>query len=488
MARLVREEYPRNLERAIIDLKNNKYPKQKQFIFSSERWKGFDGGNRSAKTTTCVLDMLMEVLGKHPLQKEGKLPQPPVHWWACTKSWKKVDGVLAPEILRWTPKGALKRYDSRNHIFYFNNGSRIDILVYEQEPGEFASDKLHGIMLDEVEECKETQWEECLVRVIDYHGRITMNGTFVFGRNFVYDKVYLPSLEEDSDILWLKVSIWDNPYIPDKEKEEALKGLDGDVRKVREFGGWIEFAGLVWPEFDRKTHCIPRFELDFEKEIDGKKVVVKPTRYMAVDPMGRAIACLWIAVYPNERAIVYDELWIENASYEEIVKEILEHDGGPIKRRWIDWNAWSPGAGGGTTLASELFKASKKLGQRMGFAPAQKGPGSVKKGILIVSEYLKRKDVNGHPLLLFFDDLKMTKYQISHFVYGGSRKTEEKHDPSPKPKDKQKDFPDCLRYILSTRPVYIPPQGTIIRSPISGKIMSVKSPYTGWIRNIPKRS
>ena len=432
--------------------------------------------------------MLLEVLGEHPLQKEGKLPQPPVHWWACTNSWKKADGVLVPEIQHWSPKDSIARYDSRNHIFYYSNGSRIDILVYEQASGEFASAKLHGIMLDEVQECKELQWEECLVRLIDYHGRLTLNGTFVYGRNFVYDKVYVPSLEEDSNILWLQVSIHENPYIAEKEKEEALKGLDGDVRRVREFGGWIEFAGLVWPEFDRKIHCIPRFELDFKEEVEGEEIEVKPTRYMAMDPMGRAIACLWLAVYPNDRTIVYDELWIENASYEEIIKEIINHDGGIIHRRWIDWNAWSPGAGGGTTLASELLKASRKLGHRISFAPAQKGEGSVRKGVLTVSDYLKKKDINGKPLLLFFDDLKMTLYQVTHLVYGGSRKSEEMHDPSPRLKDKDKHFPDCLRYVLSARPKYIPPQGAIVKSPVSGKVISVKSPITGWLRNFPQRS
>lgn len=486
MARLYREQYPRNLERAIIDLKNNKYPKQSDFVYSTARIILAIGGNRSAKSASCEIRVTMECEGVHPLQKQGLRPKPPLDWRVCGESFKIINDVLIPDFLHWIPKDSLLKCDYRNQVIHFKNGSKIDFLSYEQEVGKFASAKRHGVYFDE--EPPEESYKESLMRLVDYGGIVLMAMTPVRGLSWVYDKVWLPSLDEDSDVFSIKISIWDNPYVSDKEKEKILKDFEGDDRKVREFGDWVEFAGLIWPEFDRKKHCIPRFDLDFEKEIDGKKIVVKPTRYMAVDPMGRAIACLWLAVYPNLRTIVYDELWIENASYEEIVKEILKHDDGIIKRRWIDWNAWSPGAGGGTTLAGELFKASKKLNRRLGFAPAQKGPGSVKKGHLIVSEYFQTKDVNGNPMLLIFDDLKMTKYQISHYVYGGSRKTEEKHDPSPKPKDKDKHFPDCLRYILSTRPKYIPPQGTIIRSPISGKIMSVKSPVTGWVRNIPKRS
>lgn len=484
---MYREEYPRNLERALIDLENNKYPKQKEAILSDKKINGFFGGNRSAKTTTWVLRIVMECKGIHPLQEKGIRPKPPLDWRFCGESFKIITDVLIPEFLHWIPKEDLLRVDYRNLVIYWKNGSKIDFLSYEQEAYKFASAKKDGVGFDE--QPYENQYNESIARLIDYGGIILLSLTPVKGMSWIYDRVWLPSQDEGSKIFSIKASIWDNPYISDDKKKEYLDQFeDDDEKRVREFGDFIEFAGLIWIEFDRKIHCVPRFELDFEKEIDGKKVVVKPTRYMAVDPMGRAIACLWVAVYPNGRTIVYDELWIENAGYEEIIKVIVEHDDGPIKRRWIDWNAWSPGAGGGTTLASELFKASKRLKYKVGFAPAQKGPGSVKKGNLIVSEYFKTKDVNGNPLLLIFDDLKMTKYQISHYVYGGSRRSEETHDPSPKPKDKDKHFPDCLRYILSTRPKYISEQGTIIRSPISGKIVQVKSQVTGWVRNIPKRS
>jgi len=387
-----------------------------------------------------------------------------------------VDSVLAPEILHWLPKDALKRYDSRQHIIYLNNGSRIDLLVYEQEPGEFASDKLHGIMLDEVQECKETQWEECLVRLIDYHGRLIMNGTFVFGRNFVYDKVYLPSLEKDADILWLRVSIHENPYIDEKEKEEALKGLDGDVRKVREFGGWIEFAGLVWPDFDRSIHLIDRFNLDWPIEGTDKKL--KPTRYMAIDPMNRVCGCLWVAVYPNGRTVVYDELLMEDYLPATLAYEIRKRDGGEIRIRWIDWNAWARDATSGKKLAQELAH----YGVRCRHAP--KGEHSVLPGIVTVREYFKKK-IEEKPQLVIFNDLKNIQYQLLHYVYSDDRKAQEKHNLSVRPRKKDDHLCDCLRYILSTRPRYAEPRGGFFKSPISGKYYKTKSPVTSYERYIP---
>jgi len=420
--------------------------------------------------------MLLEVLGMHPLQEQGILPQPPVQWWACTNSWKKADAVLVPEILRWIPKGALKRYDSRNHIIYLNNGSRIDILVYEQKPGEFASAKLNGIMLDEVQECKEEQWEECLVRLIDYHGRLTLNGTFVFGRNFIYDRVYLPWLEGDKSILWLRVSIHENPYIDEKEKEEALKGLDGDIRKVREFGGWIEFAGLIWPEFDRNTHCVPRFKLDWPIEGTDKKL--KPTRYMAIDPMDRLCACLWIAVYPNGRVIAYNELLLEDYTPATLAYQIRRRDGGEIRIRWIDWDAWARDRVSGKKLAQELAH----YGVRCRHAP--KGPGSFEFGRIIVSEYLKRK-IDGYPAFVVFDDMKNTIYQMTHYTFASSRKFEEGHNPSPKPKKKDDHLCDDVRWMLSTRPRYAEERGGFFKSPISGKTYRTKSPVSGYERHLP---
>lgn len=453
------------------------------------------GGKQSGKTTSGALDVVLELVGEHPLQKQGLRPKPPIEARCTTVSFDAVDKQLMPEYLHWIPKDMVKKVDYRAHIIYLTNGSYVDFMTYDQEVekhGQVRRDIIHND-----EEPREDIFNEELVRIAKKHGRIILTMTPYHGMSWTYDKIFLKAESSDpadDDYFTRKCSVHDNPYITAENKKRILdKITDSDQRRIAEYGDWVEFAGLIWPGFSHKMHCVPRFELDYETERDGKKTIIKPTRYMAIDPMDRVIMCLWIAVYPNERAVAYDELAIENATVDEIAREIVKHDGGPIKRRWIDWNAWSTGPGGGTTFASELFKASKRLSKgnkdkEIRCAPAQKGPGSVRKGNLIVAEYLKTKDVNGHPKFIMFDDLNITKYQFSHYVYGGSRRYEEGHNPSPTPKKKDDHQPDNARYILSTRPKYIPPGGTIIRSPISGKTMQVKSPVTGWVRNIPRRN
>ena len=145
------------------------------------------------------------------------------------------------------------------------------------------------------------------------------------GMTWVYRHIWLRGIsneEKDGDFWAINCEIWDNPYIPDDEKKKFLdKITDPLMRQIAEKGSWVEFHGLVWPSFNRIEHTHKPFPLEWD--VEGEDTKVQPTRYMAIDPMDRLIACLWIAVYPNGRVVVYNEALIENATPKEIAVTLI---------------------------------------------------------------------------------------------------------------------------------------------------------------------
>jgi len=435
------ESYPRNLERVLIDLRDNKYPKQKQFIESDKRIKLFIGGNRSGKTTSGVIDVVLELVGKHPLQAQGLRPKPPLYWRACAPDFPTIDKVLAPEFIHWVPKDLFDKYDSRNKILYLKNGSKVDFLSYEQEVEKFGAAKRHGLLLDE--ECPEDRYNESLMRLIDFGGRVIMCMTPVKGMSWVFDRIWLTSLQPGSDVFSIKASIWDNPYIPDEEKKKIVEQLQGDERKVREYGDWVEFAGLVWPEFKNSNvkdggHIIDPFPLPKEKTV-----------HMAIDTMSRIQAVVWLAVLPSGRLVFFDELETEDLVIEDVAKIILEKEKGwgiTPYMRIIDWNASTPEPTTGNCVLNEYA--------RFGIVccPAVK---DWQLGKSIGKEYWNARDVNGHPLTVVFSTLKKSIFGILHYVHDDPRR-KQNPDLLNKPK-KTKDIhlPDDFRYLFAIRPEYI---------------------------------
>jgi len=455
LAKLYLQEYPRNLERVLTDLKSNVYPKQKQFIESDKRIKLFIGGNRSGKTTTGIIDIVLELVGKHPLQDKGLRPKPPLYWRACSPDFPTIDKVLAPEFKHWIPKDCFEKYDSRNKILYCKEnsparGSKVDFLSYEQELEKFGAAKRHGIMLDE--ESYEDQYNESLMRLIDYKGRVIICMTPIKGMTWVFDRIWLPSLDPSSDIFSVKASIWDNPYISAEEKENILKELQGEERRVREYGDWVEFAGLVWPEFkndyvENGGHITNPFPLPEEGTI-----------YMAIDPMDRVQAVLWLKVLPSGRLIFFDELLTEDLRVEEVARIIKEKEKlmGYIDgtNRFIDWNASREDPVSGQSVLAEYARFDICCS------------AAVKDWVLgksIGKEYWNARDTGGRPLCVVFSTLKHFRRQLVHYVHSDYKRNKEEHNLPNKPKKRDDHLPDCARYLFAIRPKYTSQQESMER-------------------------
>jgi len=104
----------------------------------------------------------------------------------------------------------------------------------------------------------------------------------------------------------------DNSAIDDEEKKKNIErwsALGVDELRMRAEGEFTTESTLMYPTFNTAVHVMPRSHLP-----DGQ-VPGDWTRYVAIDPGHTVMACLFAAIPPDERFILfYDELYIRQCN------------------------------------------------------------------------------------------------------------------------------------------------------------------------------
>lgn len=235
------------------------------------------GGNRAGKTRGGVADNLIQTLP----------PQFVPPWLLPYKRWN-LDGepfycrVVGPDLSRWLERAMLptvksmvpsealfkgswdKAYSSRSQQLLFADGSWWDFLTHDMDVDAFAGVPLHRVHFDEEPEGEigRRQYEESLVRLIDYDGDLRWTLTPVLGLTFVYyeltdERTDLP--RKDPDVFVVQVDMDHNPHLSDAGRDRALKKLGKDPLKLesRKKGRWVHVEGIVYPEFNEHRHVVP---------------------------------------------------------------------------------------------------------------------------------------------------------------------------------------------------------------------------------------
>jgi phage terminase large subunit-like protein len=237
-------------------------PHDKQIIFhnSTKKKRLYIGGNRSGKTTGGVVEDIHWLQGTHPTIRT---PEPPIRGRVVGVDFNDgIDKIIIPEFQRWCPPSYLRggswysAYDVQPRTLYFENGSFVEFMSYEQDVQKFAGTSRHFVHFDE--EPPLDIYIECIARLVDTGGSWWMTLTPVLGMQWMYDDIYLPSISSsDSDIKTIEVSITDNPYIGRAEIDDFIKSLPEDDRTARVHGQFIRRGGVIYKKFDVGVHVIP---------------------------------------------------------------------------------------------------------------------------------------------------------------------------------------------------------------------------------------
>lgn len=428
----------------------NPCPESKHVKFhkSAARNRVVFGGNRSSKTFTCEKEFVMHmVCTKHPFT--GKtFRKGDRHGRILAQDYSLHEKKHIPGVFQWIPQSVLaygktestkqaawdKSYDSRNHLLHLINDGWIDFQTYEQDSSKGESVDLDIWFADE--EIPEDWYSACNARIVTRGGVGIMGVTPLY--RLTWAMRFLDTVSPGVEVF--KWGIRDNPHNSMKAITEFLADVPALEREARENGDFIESKGLRYKSLDRSIHLIGP---------------TQPSPYwpvvMAMDPHQRkGTAITWAYVDPHEKVVFFDELHVQGTA-KEVVAQIrakeAQHKARTILR--IADPAIEKQVSG---FGSERTTHTEFQDAGMSFTLADNNDA----GYSVVEEYLgwnKEKEFTpmNSPSVYFTEDCPETWYGMSHLRWD-EYKFNNDRDPKERVKDKDKDFPDCVRYTLIMRP------------------------------------
>lgn len=287
----------------------------------------FVGGNRSGKSQAGFVEDCWWATGTHPYMK---VPVPN-YGWIVSLSFKKQVEVTEPSLRKLLPPSMIKSWDTAKSMIVLTNGSTIGLKSCEQDLEVFGGVSLHWVHCDEEPPGVKGKkiYDELLMRLLEYRGRIYFTLTPVGGMSWTYEEIIERSVY-DEDIFYVEVDSRENPYIPLDEIEKTAKKLSQDELEMRLKGKYIQFTGLVYKEFNRDLHIIKPFEIPSDWKL-----------YRTIDHginRDHPCACLWVYVSEKEEFYITDEYY----ETDKTIKENCEAINIITAGRKVEWTTIDP--------------------------------------------------------------------------------------------------------------------------------------------------
>jgi phage terminase large subunit-like protein len=293
------------------------HPKQVEALTQPGKHRWLFWGNQVGKTTLGAVDTVLLALGRHPLQRSGVLPPPPITAWASALSWELWQNTLLPELLTWIPPHRILRAPPpkqastlRDIVLRADNGAESRITGKSAEAGAeaYQSARVHSVWLDE--EHPEAVWDEMQPRLLRYGGRTLATMTPLKGMTWVHGRVYDPvkrGVIPAARHWFSHAGLADNPAITPEALEELRHELRNNPSQLaaREHGYFVRPLGAVYP-FDLDKHGT-------DLEGDALDAFVRRTAHYGHVDLGKwRFAFAWGGVDADGVLTMVDEVFSQN--------------------------------------------------------------------------------------------------------------------------------------------------------------------------------
>ena len=465
----------------------NYFGHQNDFANDDARTKCLYGGNRSGKTH-CIAAYIVSKCVKNPNTKV----------WAVAETYQDSVNIQQSKVNAILPKSdSIMRYCKYNEILgftnkkiIFTNGSSIQFKSYEQGREAFQGDAMDIIWMDE--EGPYDIYKECRMRLIDRDGELLLSMTSLRGMTDLLLEIYegasfietqkaplldneeLPRIAEKNGIKFYFLWTTENAYLPQERILDEVAFLHKSEIKSRIYGVPAGVALRIYPIFNTDIHVVkwadvPDRQVTLYHVLDPHDRKPWAMQWWAVHKTGKAY-CVW--EYPYQRN--FNEMEYDDKTYKdyaEVIDEVeaglLDVFGRRVHKRIID-----PNFGNSTvTLAVRTQGQSKttvkKEMARLGFRSGQKGAfidgiDSLATGHLSVKKALHWQEKDGviivQPEIYFADHCENSIRQMTRYSHNDVMTAGGDIKDKAKPKEANKDFPDCTRYFRMSNPTYILPK------------------------------
>jgi PBSX family phage terminase large subunit len=344
------------------------------------RYKVINAGRRAGKTMLVTMRMV-DFATRH---NEVKI-------WYIAPTYKQAKQIVWEMLHTYIPKPLIARKNETELVVVLKNGSKIE-LKGADNPDSLRGVGIDLIMFDEV--AFFSRWSECwkILRptladsAADCWFISTPNGFNHFKEladNYVVSEDR--GIFKEEDHAYYHFTTYDNPYIDVDEIELMKAELDDDSFSQEILGEFRKMVGLIFKDFKRETHMV---KIPFEK-FDSNWTY---TRALDLGYTHKT-ALGYFAISPDQTEMyLYDGMYQENFTEQEIANACIVKDSGKV--------ITNPVADSAQPMQIEELS---KLG--VNFNPVEKGPDSVKYGIVKVAELLKIRQDTGKPTLMFNKNL-----------------------------------------------------------------------------------
>lgn len=215
-------------------------PRQREFVFSEDRFTAYVGGIGSGKTFAGATKALIEAV-KYP-HTTGLVLAP---------TYPMVRDVILETVHKVFPKDVILRYLETKHTMFLKNGSKILFRSADK------SEKLRGLnlawaWLDEAAYMEKQIWEVVIGRLRDKRGsRRAWLTTTPRGRNWIWE-LFVKEKREGYELV--HATTYDNVYLPQDYIRALEQRYAGEFKEQELFGRFVLFEGLVYKEFDEQKH------------------------------------------------------------------------------------------------------------------------------------------------------------------------------------------------------------------------------------------
>lgn len=449
--KLVEAQLLRQRERQIKEFGLKYYdphPKQDAFHRAGKyKFRAVFAGNRFGKSDCGCAEDCAQALLYRPWIKEGDpariigIPQRPQKILVVTTDWGKVDEIFTGQrgsdlgkVWKFLPRGCVKSH-KRNHsgaieLLELENGSLITFDVVEafkKNPQGAESSQWDVIHVDEP--CPEKMFNAHARGLMDRDGQAYFTLT-PLTEPWIYDRFFgdedARSVIErgqvgvfDDDFWSVTGSIWDNPYLSEDAIRRYLKTLtDEEERECREKGIPLQFAGLIYKEFEAAVHVmrtLPTLWDDYETPPANWPV------YLQLDPHPQTpCAALLTTVGPSGRRYTFNELWKKGVA-KVVVDEILKKAKGR--------NLVGPQCDPSAFIEDELTGGcwATDFGEHGIYF--DKAPKTLDRGIgKVKEELLARSLLDGSPMWMFSPKLSRFLYEIKRWHWTKENRPVDKDD------------------------------------------------------------
>lgn len=446
------------------------HPKQKLFFHPDTeqfpRFRVAHAGNRGGKSECGIIEDWAFAHGERPFDG-SKTPLPvPNRGRIMTESYDLIKKNIERKIKSLWPKESIaemkKGQQGQLQYVRFKNGSWVDFMSYEQDSGKTEGVDIDWLHMDEPP--PRAHYIANIRGLVDRGGYWWMTSTPV-KEPWVVDEI-IEKCGKDPDYYLVEWSTYDNVGygLTEKAVDTFKKTLSEAEITSRIYGKPISLQGLVYPEF-RDHYWIPHQE--DVKEAGGH--IIKPfaipaswPRFLGCDPHDRKPTHLvWFAVSDKDQIFIYDELKLPTMTVSKMADAIKSREASHINP--ADRNIYRvidpASARRNNVLEVGSNIRDEFLRNQLYFYPAVNDIDAGHKKVREAFEFGMTMD-GQKPRMLIFDTCTDVRYAFRRYLWAewSSPKEAQSRDPKQKPRETQKDFPDCVRYVLMTNPRYFEPR------------------------------